>query len=442
MPEMTPVANTVIAPDPQQGLRTLSNIIGISQAKQNLQTGAIQQQEARATMEQAQQKNQEMQKAQALVFDGARNGQYTGPDGSLDRAKLSQDIAGIGPYAQEMASSLLSQANEVVSNKQAHQNLTLSQKKEIGATFASLASDPEVDNTKVIDAIESLRQQHPNDPGFSRMLTSMSAHMPNAGTPQQLQQIMGRWSAAATQEPQVSPSTVDTGTQIVPGATNKFTGGFTPAGGPVRKDIAGVATATGGAINDTERASQISKSVAPSRAAITLSDQIIKLSNEVHTGKYSKAVTDFAATIGQKDPTIAARQLMSKYAAQLTTVAEANAPSDSARQQISAGFPDPEHMSPEAIRGAAEFIKGGMKMNLSRAANARRFQETHGSPSGLRIADDSLTSNADPLMYIFKELPAGTERQEFLKRHFSNHDQAREFVQRMNAVEHYGGFEQ
>lgn len=235
MPDMVPVATMIRPPDPNQGLATLSSILGIRQAQQNLATGALQQQGVAADVQQQQQKNRELQAAQQLSIQGVKGGQYTKEDGSLDRMKLANDIASIGPYAQSMAGQLLSQANEVVSNQQAHQNLTVSQKKEMGDTFASLAADPTVDNTKVIDAIEKLRQAHKDDPEYSRLLTSQIMHFPNQATPDQQRAILGRWSAAATGEPQATPNAIDTGTQIQPGTQNRFTGAQTPAGAPIAK---------------------------------------------------------------------------------------------------------------------------------------------------------------------------------------------------------------
>lgn len=235
MPDMIPVATQIKPPDPSQGLSTLSSILGIRQAQQNLATGALQQQGVAADVQQQQQKNREMQAAQQLSIQGVKGGRYTKEDGSLDRMKLANDISAIGPYAQAMSGQLLSQANEVVSNQQAHQNLTVSQKKEMGDTFASLAADPTVDNTKVIDAIEKLRQAHKDDPEYSRLLTSQIMHFPNQASPDQQRAILGRWSAAATGEPQATPNAVDTGTQIQPGTQNRFTGAQTPTGAPIAK---------------------------------------------------------------------------------------------------------------------------------------------------------------------------------------------------------------
>lgn len=236
MPDFTPVATQIKAPDPMQGINTYSGILGLQQQKQALQTGQYTQQSAQANASQDQQKNQELQAAQQLAINGAKSGQYDDGEGGVDRQKLANDLLKVAPtYGQQIIGSLLSQANEVVANKTAHQNLTLSQKKEMGDTFASLASDPTVDNSKFIDAVEKLRQAHKGDPEFSRMLTSMTTHYPGTAPSDQQRSVLGRWSAAATGEPQSAPSTVDTGTQIQPGATNKFGGGFTPAGQPINK---------------------------------------------------------------------------------------------------------------------------------------------------------------------------------------------------------------
>lgn len=236
MDGIIPVGAQVQAPDPSKGLGLLSSIIGVQQQKQALQTGQYQQQEVQAESQQAQQKNQEFQAAQRMLLSGTKSGRYTDENGNFNRQKAADDLMSVAPtYGQGMMSSLLSQANESLQNRVTHQSLTLSQKKEMGATFASLAADPTVDNTKFIDAVEKLRQEHKDDPEFSRMLTSMITHYPGGGSSDDQRQVLGRWAAAATQEPQAEPTTVDTGTQVQPGATNKFSGAFTPAGGAIDK---------------------------------------------------------------------------------------------------------------------------------------------------------------------------------------------------------------
>lgn len=242
MPDsIAPVGAQIQAPNPMQGINTYSGILGLQQQQQNLQTGQYQQQTAQANAQQDQQKNQELQTAQQLVINGSKSGQYDDGNGGLDRQKMANDLLKVAPtYGQPIMSSLLSQANEIMSNRQAHQDLTVSQKKEMGATMGSLAADPEVDNTKVIDAIEKLRAAHPNDPEYSRLLTSQAMHLPSTGDPKVLQDYLGRWAAASTGDTQVKPGTIDTGAQIQPGAVNQFTGAFKPAGAAINKPPASV----------------------------------------------------------------------------------------------------------------------------------------------------------------------------------------------------------
>lgn len=242
---MIPVGNTIKPPDPMQGINTYSGMLGIQQQQQNLQTGQYTQQSAQATAQQDQQKNKELQAAQSLAINGAKSGNYDDGSGGLNRQKMADDILAVAPtYGQPIIASLLSQANEVVANKQAHQNLTVSQKKEMGDTFNSLASDPTVDNSKFIDAVEKLREAHKGDPEFSRMLTSMTTHYPGTAPADAQRQLLSRWGAAATGDSQNTTGTVDSGAAIQPGATNKATGTFTPAGAAITKKTAPAILAT------------------------------------------------------------------------------------------------------------------------------------------------------------------------------------------------------
>lgn len=326
-------------PNAQQSLGTLSGIVGLQQARQNLQTGAYAQQATRAEAQQAQQKNLELQKAQSVAVNGAQSGAYDDGNGGIDRQKMANDILKVAPvYGQGQVSSLLSQANEIVANKQAHQNLTVAQKKEMGDTFASLAADPTVDNSKVIDAIEALRQAHKDDPEYSRLLTSQVMHFPNGATPDQQRQLLGRWAAAATGDVQAAPSTVATpgGTQGI--TQNRFTGAINPGGGPVAAPPHQTTNAAGQIVNVTPAGTT---SVAPSAGApgpgtVTganpttaqasvqnssaqnaaaniedaraigdhapavrnVNDQLLQLSRETKTGPWTQTGQKFAAILG------------------------------------------------------------------------------------------------------------------------------------------------
>jgi hypothetical protein len=230
-----PVAAQIQPPDPTRGLNTFSALLGIKQQQQALQTGQYLQETASAESQQAQQKNSELQKAQSIAINGAKSGAYTNPDNTFNRQKMADDLSKLGPYVQAMSSSLLSQANEVVQNQAAHQNLTVSRKKEMSDAFFSLAQDPQLDNSKIIDAIEKLRNAHPGDDEYSRLLTSQTMHLPNGGNSQQLRGVMSQWAAASGGEQVARPSTLDTGGQVIPGQTVSATGQFLPAQGGIGK---------------------------------------------------------------------------------------------------------------------------------------------------------------------------------------------------------------
>ena len=444
MADMVPVAAQIQPPNPQQGLGLMSSILGIQQQRQALQTGQYQQQSAQAEATQAQQRSAELQAAQALIKNGVTAGRYTTQDGGFDRIKAADDIQTVAPtYGQTISNQLLSGANEAVANRTALQSLTTEQRKVIGGTISSLAADPQVNNTKVIDAMDALLEQNP-DPQFRRLILSAATHMPSSGRPADLQQALSTIAGSLTQKAPIEGTTNAAG-QII--NRNPMTGALSPAAGaglnPTSVKVAAATqTASGSAADDNARNNEISRSVAPSRQAITLADQVSNLTDQIRTGRFSKEIANIAGTVDQKDQEAAARQLLGKYTAQLKTLATANAPTDSARGIIDAGFPDPDTMTPDAIKKSAEYIKGGMLMNLSRAANARKFTAAAGGTQGLRAADDTLTQNADPLMYTYQNLKPGAERQEFIRRHFTSAADAADFVRRKNAVEHYGGFAQ
>jgi hypothetical protein len=333
-----PVGALAQPPSLQNSLGSLSALYGVKQAQQNLRTGQYAQAATQADSQQAQQKNQELQKAQAVAIQGAQSGAYDDGNGGIDRQKMANDILKVAPvYGQGQVGALLSQANEITSNKRAVQGLTLDRKTEMGNAIGSLAADPNVDNTKVIDTVEKLRAAHPNDPDYSRLLTSQMMHLPNSGDPKVLQDYLGRWSAGMTGTPQVTPGTVATpgGTQGI--AQNRFTGAVAPGGAPVAAPphqttnaagqlinvtpggVASVAPSAGpsappgvGANPTTAQASvqndaarMASESIENARAigdmaptSRNVNDQLLKLSSGTSTGPGTATAQKLAAVVG------------------------------------------------------------------------------------------------------------------------------------------------
>jgi len=431
MPDMiTPVAAQIQPPDPNKGFNLLANIIGIQQARQNLATGAIQQQTALAESQQAQQRNAELQRAQAAVIQGAQSGAYDDGKGGIDRQKAANDVLRNAPtYGQGIVSSLLSQANEVVSNRQALQNLNDSQRKALGDAFGALATKPDLTATDVID--EADRQiENNSDPGFRRMVLSSLTHLPATGTTDQLRKVMRGWSIAAASPqsaqsaPAVSPYTAPSGAigfmQTNPqspggiGTTGpQVAQGLTPTQQPgYVRQIAGITGETG---TDNERFNRITGAAAQSQSGIALADQVAALADQVRTGKLSKEWADRLAVLKQDNPQITARQMLGKYAAQLQTLAEGNAATDAERSQIQSGMPDPNTMDPGAVRQAAEYLHGYFRMAQDRGVNAMQHVTKNGTP-GLTMADTQFTSQRDPFVYAFKDMPRAEQKRFLLER--------------------------
>lgn len=446
MPDMIPVGNTIIPPDPMKGINSLSGIIGIQQQKQALQTGQYQQATAQADAQQAQQKNRELQAAQALSLQGAKSGAYTNPDGTFNRQKMADDITKVAPtYGQPVATQLLSQANEVVANQQAHQKLTMDRKTEIGNAFQALAADPALDNTKFIDAIETLRQQHPNDPEFSRMLTSMSTHMPGQADTKTLRKLAGNLAAAATGETQVKPSTVDVGGQIQPGATNRFTGEFTPAGEAIRKTLgpaeqpgyiarrASAQEAGAGSTGiDLKRAEEVGNLQQTSSANLELTKQIDRLSEDINSGKVAKMISETGNYFGLSSINQARSQLV-KDLGQVRGAVAARAGSDAKAAEILEGYPT-DTTPTQTTHAAMDYIRGTLRQNLARGELLKEYQkEDPQSVRGFASADNILTRNSNPLMHEYLALKPD-ERSGFYRRNFGSAKEAQAFKDQISVL--------
>jgi hypothetical protein len=464
MPDGIPAVGAQIkVPDPNQGINTMSGILGLKQQQQALQTGAYTQQSAQANAQQDQQKNAELQKAQTLALQGAKSGQYTKPDGTFDRQKMADDISQVAPtYGQGVAGQLLSQANEVVQNQQAHQNLTVDQKKEIGDTFASLAADPHVDNSKFIDSVEKLRQAHRDDPNFSRLLTSMTTHYPGTAPASTQQQLLGQWAQASGGPSQVKPTVIDNNSSFQGGAQNQYTGALSGAGpivkkqlGPTdlpayRRQVAAASTEGGaGASNDEALYNDITTKGAQAAKLKSLTQDISALAGEVQTGQYSKAFADkwsaLKQTFGIKsdvnDPDTK-RQILSKMAAQLKAQSEGGASTDAARAGIEASLPDPEHMGPAAVAQAARYVGSLTDIDAARSRLAQQHRQVSGGAStGLRQADAAFMQNADPRVFEYQSIPAGQERQAYLKQHFKSKEEVQAFLDKQKALKGYGAIQ-
>ena len=129
-------------------------------------------------------------------------------------------------------------------------------------------------------------------------------------------------------------------------------------------------------------------------------------------------------------------------AAQLVSQAEASAPSESVRQAIEKGYPDPEHMPAGAVIEAARYVDGIAAVNSHRLQNAEAFKKTHnGVVTGLSSSDSAFVNNADPAAAHYAELDPASQRK-YLEEHFKDKKGVIDkqavirFIQNANALKH------
>lgn len=454
---MTPVGNTGIVPDPNKGLNLMSSILGIQQQRQALQTGAIQQQGAQAATTQEQQRNAEMQAAQGLAINGAKSGKYTNSDGSLNRQQLADDITKVAPtYGLGLSGQLLSHANEIVSNQQAHQNLNMDQQRQLGAGFGSLAIKKDASPSDFIDELDRQTSLNP-DPKFKRMALSMAASVPANGSPQQLQELARRWSVAATNpesasaQSQPSVTTIQAPGGLQPTQMNpQSPGGIAPVGQPLAQGLAptekpgyiaertSAGTRAGGVSgSDIDRANQVSSAVQGSRAAIPLTQHIDDLADQIHSGKFAASISKAAAAVGMKEDTYA-RQVLEKELGQVKSSAISSAGSDARAATIQSGYPEATADS-QTIHTAMDYVRGSFRQNVARGDLLNTVKSKDPSLRGFQHADDLLTSSTDPLMHEFKALKSPEQQAEFYKRNFTNREAAKEFRDKVAGMGHAFG---
>lgn len=239
-----PVANTIKPPDPNQSINTMTGILGLRQARQNLETGAYQQQTAQANAQMTQQDAQQRQAAGSFFksFDIAK---HHGDDGTLDldSALTSPEFKATGDAAPEIAKSLLAIKNSQLAAKQTLAGLNGTLRDQFSSQVAGLAQDPDVKagnqtgRGKVLDAIDQFGQVGgPDAQRVAGIYGKVLQNTPPERMGQVLQNLQLQAKSAGEQLPQTT--SIDKGSQVVPGAVAPGSGAFTPAGPPVQKDIA------------------------------------------------------------------------------------------------------------------------------------------------------------------------------------------------------------
>ena len=447
---------TAWQPQPQTTpLQTLSQVLGIKQAQQNLQTGAIQQQAAQAESEQAQQKNAELQAVGKLTSQAYSSGHYKAADGSFDNQKFANDVSSVAPvYGQQIANDATARAGEIYHNQQTLLNLTNDQRKTIGDSFGAMAADPSIDHGKFIDQVESLRDQLKDNPGVSRMLTSIATAMPNTSGPQ-LQQAL-RNAAVAANSPSAAQTNPGVGTYqgvngVQPYQTNpQAVGGVKNIGAPLgpqglsptdqiayQAARAGATTsastrAAGSGSADIDTSNQVVSALKDAKTNIDLTHRIDQLADVVAPGALPEKVRSGLGALGLQDVNQAQTEL-EKDLGRLRGPLAARAGSDSRAAEALEGLPTVKTPT-QTIHQAMDFTRGVAKQDLAlgqlRDKNAK---ETGSNMTGFQGDYAHAVSAASPLMHEYLSL-SPQDQVGFFQRNFKTKAQAQAFRAQAEAV--------
>lgn len=254
MPDFgAPVAQNINA-DPNQGLTTLSNLMGLQQRQQQIQSGAlgIQRQQAelpgvQAETQAKQQVMQERQRVTTMLQSGVddQGNSIRKPSGEPDPAKVIPALGRIAPFTgQDYAQKILKTETDKVGLQSAATTLNANQRQMLQGPLQAIAVDPSDENVKLArTTIAELVQEHPEMVPSAAHVNSLLEHVQNVTDPKQREHLANSLSAlvqpGVTVQTQPQAAAVSTGavqqqgTQAPPVAG----GGFTPSTS-VRNEVA------------------------------------------------------------------------------------------------------------------------------------------------------------------------------------------------------------
>lgn len=255
----TPVASGIIPPDPNQPLRTLSNILGIRQQRQTLETGEYTQASAQAESQIAQQNAKEKQAGAQLLSDPVGNGLVDG-DGNPTKDAQTIIMRSMPTTGSQHFADIVKAAGTKVEFNKSVNNLRSGERQEIYDATAGAAAGAQSPD-EVTGAIDNLVESKKGTPVYNdyKTIGETTKHIVTHSDEQQKKQgkiippgqeawrstalnvgrqvlgapgVVGAGGVAAPQQAQV-----DTGGQIQPGTTAPALqgGGFSPGGAPINK---------------------------------------------------------------------------------------------------------------------------------------------------------------------------------------------------------------
>jgi hypothetical protein len=441
---ITPVGAQIQPPNPMSGINTISGIIGLQQQQQNLQTGQYQQQAAQAQAQQSQQKNQELQAAQQLVVNAAKQGDFRLPNGDFDRISAANKISQIGPYAQEMSGQLLTQANELVQNQQAVQNLSSDARAKGAAQLAALATrDPKLGPLTPSDGIDALTQLAKDNPSLIRTAISMSGAIPPNATDAQLRSIFQRASISTMSPEGATGLTLPGQATTGAGTVNRspITGGLSappgaPPGSPINPtppQVAGaIARQTGTGNADIDTSNMVVAGQREARTNIDLTKRIDQLADVVSPGKLPADVSAGLGALGLQNVNQARTELV-KDLGRLQTNYTSRAGSDERARTILSGLPT-DTTPTQTIHQAMDFTRGSARQDLALGAlRQKNAAATNGQMNGFQGDYAHAVGAASPLMHEYLSL-SPQDQVGFFQRNFKTKAQAQAFRAQAESV--------
>lgn len=221
-----PVGALVQPVNPMQGMSQLSSILGLRQAQQNLQTGAIQQQNAAAITQQNQLAAQQQQGVQDF-FQKWDPSQHFGDDGTtdLDSALQSDEFKAAGNAKPAIMKIMLDVKGKQLETKQQLANLNGTLLNQFTTQVGALAKDDDVvaDKTdpdtgvnpgraKVDAFIGNFAKQSPDAARIAQMYAPITQHVAPGRLSTVVQALQMQGQSASEQQAQQNPAQLAVGT--------------------------------------------------------------------------------------------------------------------------------------------------------------------------------------------------------------------------------------
>ena len=450
MPDVnSQVALGINAPDPNQGMNTLSKILQIGSQGLGIK-------EQQAKVKQAQIET-ERQVGLKNFFQSWDPSEHDGPDGTtnMESARKSDayKAAGLAKPDIDLKLSQIKQAQ--LQNKQSLTTLNGDNLAQFGRVAQALADDPDVKadqvdpqtktgpgRQKFNEALGGFAQLGPDAARVAGIFAPIAQHAPPGKLITGVRSLAAQAQDISQQQGQQNPQlTTNAAGQLVNRdvrtgelSAPTLSGGAT---NPSTPQVAGQAARNVGPANsDIDRSNVVSAAVAPANQTITITQEIDDLADQVHSGKISAAISKAAAAVGISGPTYA-RQLLEKDLGRLKATASAGAGSDQRQANILAGFPDATS-DPQTIHTAMDFTRGVARQDLARGALLNKVKSKDPELRGFQHLDDMLTGQTDPLMHEFMSLKP-SERSGFYSRNFTSAEKAQEFKNKVLALQNHSG---